>query len=148
MQLSRAKKRTGFMGLTPLIDMIFLLLLFFLLGSDFVQFANNQIAPPRGAGGAQNAATPIIVTLSPDGAIGWNGTLLHGASHSHANETWQLSQRARSTLRANSAINFVVMPSGAASIQQVTHIMDALAGAGAQRITLEADLFDIDLANF
>ena len=142
MQLSRAKKRTGFMGLTPLIDMIFLLLLFFLLGSDFVQFANNQIAPTRGAGGAQNAATPIIVTLSPDGAIGWNGTLLHGASHE------QLSQRARSTLRANSAINFVVMPSGAASIQQVTHIMDALAGAGAQRITLEADLFDIDLANF
>jgi biopolymer transport protein ExbD len=42
----------------------------------------------------------------------------------------------------------VLMPAGAANVQQVTDIMDALQGAGAQSITLERDVFDIDLADF
>jgi biopolymer transport protein ExbD len=40
------------------------------------------------------------------------------------------------------------MPAGAANVQQVTDIMDALQSAGAQSITLERDVFDIDLADF
>jgi hypothetical protein len=40
------------------------------------------------------------------------------------------------------------MPAGAADVQTVMQTMDLLAGAGASTITLERDVFDIDLADF
>ena len=48
MRIDRPKRKLEAVGLTPLIDMIFLLLLFFLLGSDFVRYSQGQLAPPRG----------------------------------------------------------------------------------------------------
>ena len=56
MNLARPKRRAAFMGLTPLIDMIFLLLLFFLLGSDFVTYGQSRLA--RRAALAARAALP------------------------------------------------------------------------------------------
>ena len=43
---------------------------------------------------------------------------------------------------------FVVMPAAAAEVQQVVGVMDDLAAAGARAVTLERDVFDIDLADF
>ncbi|MEC7595391.1 MAG: biopolymer transporter ExbD, partial [Pseudomonadota bacterium] len=43
MRIDRPKRKLEAVGLTPLIDMIFLLLLFFLLGSDFVRFSQSQL---------------------------------------------------------------------------------------------------------
>ena len=46
------------MAMPPLIDMIFLLLLFFLLGSDFLGRWAKPAAPPRGSGRESSAAPP------------------------------------------------------------------------------------------
>ena len=48
----------------------------------------------------------------------------------------------------NEEQTMVLMPAGMANIQQVSDIMDVLHHAGAQSITLERDVFDIDLADF
>ncbi len=64
MRLAARPRRAAFMGLTPLIDMIFLLLLFFLLGSDFVTYGQSRLAPPRGTGGETSAAPPVLITLA------------------------------------------------------------------------------------
>ena len=64
MQFGPPEARAAFMGLTPLIDMIFLLLLFFLLGSDFVTYGQSRLAPPRGTGGETSAAPPVFITLA------------------------------------------------------------------------------------
>jgi biopolymer transport protein ExbD len=119
--------------------MIFLLLLFFLLGSDFVTYGQNRLAPPRGAGGNDSAVEPAIVTLAANGALQWNGAPI---------ERPALRQRASEAARASDNQVFVLMPNGAANVQQVTHIMDVLIGAGAKSVTLERDIFDIDLADF
>ena len=139
MQLARPRRRPAFMGLTPLIDMIFLLLLFFLLGSDFVTYGQNRLAPPRGSGGSQSASPPVIVALAANGAVSWNGAPVDEAYL--ARETSRLTS-------ANKEQLLVLMPNGKADIQQVTHVMDVLLGAGAQAVTLERDVFDIDLADF
>ena len=47
MRIDRPKRKLEAVGLTPLIDMIFLLLLFFLLGSDFVRFPKPACAAAR-----------------------------------------------------------------------------------------------------
>jgi biopolymer transport protein ExbD len=139
MQLAVRKRRSGFMGLTPLIDMIFLLLLFFLLGSDFVTYGQSRLAPPRGTGGESSAAPPVLITLAENGALSWNGA--------PANEAFLRRETAR-LVALNDAQIMVLMPAGAANIQQVSDIMDVLHHAGAQSITLERDVFDIDLSDF
>lgn len=139
MQLARRQRRAGFMGLTPLIDMIFLLLLFFLLGSDFVTYGQSRLAPPRGTGGETSAAPLVVITLSADGALSWNGAQVDEA----------ILRRETAKLTAlNDEQMMVLMPAGSANVQQVTNIMDALQASGAQSITLERDVFDIDLADF
>jgi biopolymer transport protein ExbD len=139
MKIERARRKPAFMGLTPLIDMIFLLLLFFLLGSDFVQFSQSQLAPPRGSGGSQSGSQPAIVSLAENGALQWNGLPSSAA---------QIQQYAAEKVAQDAEQLFVLMPAGAADVQTVMQTMDLLAGAGASTITLERDVFDIDLADF
>lgn len=139
MKLAAARKKNTMMGLTPLIDMIFLLLLFFLLGSDFVTYGQSRLAPPRGAGGNDSAPQPAIISLAANGALQWNGAAIDRPT---------LSDKAAAAARANESQVFVLMPNGQANVQQVTHIMDVLIGAGAENVTLERDIFDIDLADF
>ena len=139
MQLARRQHRSGFMGLTPLIDMIFLLLLFFLLGSEFVTYGHSRLAPPRGTGGETSAAPPVIITLSADGALSWNGA--------KADEAFLRRETAK-LIGLNDEQMMVLMPAGSANVQQVTNIMDAMQASGAQSITLERDVFDIDLADY
>ena len=85
MQLAARPRRAAFMGLTPLIDMIFLLLLFFLLGSDFVTYGQSRLAPPRGTGGREQCRRPpVLITLSETGALSWNGAPANAAFLSRA----------------------------------------------------------------
>ena len=139
MQMTRRRRRAGFMGLTPLIDMIFLLLLFFLLGSDFVTYGQSRLAPPRGSGGDTSAAPPVLITLAENGALSWNGAPVDKAFVTR--ETARL-------VALNEEQSMVLMPAGTANIQQVSEIMDVLHHAGARSMTLERDVFDIDLADF
>ena len=132
-------RRVATVGLTPLIDMIFLLLLFFLLDSDFVSFGQAQIAPPRGAGGEASAAQPVVIRLGADGAMSWNGALLTSG---------EATAQTKKTTQKNAETVFVVMPAARANVQQVTDVWDALAEGGARVITLERDVFDIDLSDF
>ena len=139
MQMTRRRRRAGFMGLTPLIDMIFLLLLFFLLGSDFVTYGQSRLAPPRGSGGDTSAAPPVLITLAENGALSWNGAPVDKAFVTR--ETARL-------VELNEEQSMVLMPAGAANIQQVSEIMDVFHHAGARSMTLERDVFEIDLADF
>lgn len=139
MQINAARRKPRLMGLTPLIDMIFLLLLFFLLGSDFVQFSQSQLAPPRGSGGAQGSAPPAIISLAADGGLQWNGA---------PTTPEQLHIYAAQRAAEDGEQLFVLMPAAAADVQSVVDVMDLLVDAGAQTVTLERDVLDIDLADF
>ena len=105
MRIERPRRKLEAVGLTPLIDMIFLLLLFFLLGSDFVRFTQSQLAPPRGTGGEQGVSQPAIIALAATGALQWNG-----ASISRVD----MQSRATDLLQADAEQLFVVMPAAAA----------------------------------
>lgn len=58
--------------MTSLIDVIFLLLLFFMLSSTFTRFAEVELAA-AGAGGGEAPESPIFLTLGPD-SLRVNGT--------------------------------------------------------------------------
>lgn len=139
MQLDRPRRKPAMLGLTPLIDMIFLLLLFFLLGSDFVRFTQSQLAPPRGAGGNDGVSQAVIIALAANGGVQWNGAAL--GEDALARKTGEAVSRDAEQL-------FVVMPEGQAAVQTIVTLLDKMHAAGATQVTLERDIFDIDLSDF
>ena len=60
-------------SLTPLIDVVFLLLLFFMLASSFERHASMKIATAQGAATTQGAHKPMLVRLRAEGRIDVNG---------------------------------------------------------------------------
>jgi len=58
-------------GLTPLIDVVFLLLVFFMLASTFLKF--NDLPLTAGGAGAASLEETVIVRVRADGALDVNG---------------------------------------------------------------------------
>ena len=63
------EKRRG-PDLMPLIDMVFILLIFFLLTSTAIQPAVDVTVPESKYGEIERAAT-VTVTIQADGLLGW-----------------------------------------------------------------------------
>jgi len=82
---------------------------------------------------------PAIISLAETGQVQWNGASVTRA---------QMQKRAADLIETDAEQLFVVMPAAAAEVQKVVSVMDDLAAAGARSVTLERDVFDIDLADF
>ena len=67
MHIDLPQARSRKLSLTSLIDVIFLLLLFFMLTSTFTRFGEIEIAPPGGNRVSPGKGPDIIVTVSPNG---------------------------------------------------------------------------------
>ncbi len=61
--------------MTPLIDVIFLLLLFFMLTSTFTRFSEIQLSAAGAGAGVASEAPPLFVWLGVEG-VSLNGTTL------------------------------------------------------------------------
>jgi len=74
MRIDFAVRRGQRLSLTSLIDMIFLLLLFFMLSSTFTRFAEVELAAGKGGAAAVGEAPDVVITLS-DGGWRINGAV-------------------------------------------------------------------------
>lgn len=72
--MRRVRRRRRRLPLTPLIDVIFLLLLFFMLSSSFLHFADVEVASAGAASsGPATPGTSALLSLGADGALSLNG---------------------------------------------------------------------------
>ncbi|MBC2859223.1 biopolymer transporter ExbD [Stappia sp. 28M-7] len=75
MRIDFASPRRRRLSLTSLIDVIFLLLLFFMLSSTFTRFAQVDLAAPGGGTGGAVTRPDIFATVDANG-LTVNGTLI------------------------------------------------------------------------
>ncbi|MEM8710152.1 MAG: biopolymer transporter ExbD, partial [Planctomycetota bacterium] len=75
MEFARRPRRRSTIELTPLIDVVFQLLVFFLLTSSFVQ-PSLRLDLPRGATLDDPDPTPIIVEIDAEGQIAVDGEIV------------------------------------------------------------------------
>lgn len=110
-------------GLTPLIDVVFLLLVFFMLAA---QFGREVVLPISGGGAGQDyEGPPRLVTVGPD-SVDLNGA-------------WVALDNLPGALAAlvETRDDIVVLrPVDEADVQRVTRIVEALAKAGYSRLIL------------
>ena len=73
MRLYRTGRKRSLIGLTSLIDVIFLLLLFFMLTSTFMRFTSFDLKVAAAGNEAPAPDTVLLVRVMADGSLSLNG---------------------------------------------------------------------------
>lgn len=122
-------RRAG-IGLTPLIDVVFILLLFFLLASELQPYGGLSLKVPNAAttGAAPGAGPPIRVHLRADGGLEVDGAVIPMVN---------LGAALGSLRAARPAAPVLVSAAPDAALQSLVGLLDALAAAGVCAPVLE-----------
>jgi len=122
MRNGRRKRR---MSMTSLIDVIFLLLLFFMLSSTFTRFGEIEFAS-AGAGGTAATERPVFVTLTAE-------TLQLNGAEAHMDDLPQALARLRN---GDGPLNVLVAARTDVTAQRLTDLLVALRALPAVRVTV------------
>lgn len=125
MRLDYARPRRRLISLTPLIDVVFILLVFFMLASNLVEWRSIALsAPATSTSHAEGDAW--LLRVHPE-RLEVNGRELPMS---------ELAETAAERLREHPDQPLLVQPASMASLQRVVDIVDRLHGAGARDIRL------------
>lgn len=73
MQIETLPRRKHSISLTPLIDVVFILLLFFVLATSFTDWRQITLATGTTAMTEQTENTSVVVRVTPDGTLRYDG---------------------------------------------------------------------------
>ncbi|RMF20171.1 MAG: biopolymer transporter ExbD [Deltaproteobacteria bacterium] len=129
MEFDRTRPVTGRVGMTPMIDVVFLLLIFFLLTSRFVEPRAIGVELPRSKTAAAEESAPLVVVLRRDGSV-----LVDGSEVARS----RLEQRIARELGAAADRSVRLEADAGVSVQRLVGVLDDLRAAGATRVALAA----------
>ena len=134
MRLNRKKRVGMIISMTPLVDVMMILLVFFMVTSTYLDLDMIPLVGGDRPGGQAQAPVPVervqqgsslLVRLSADGRVYVSGEQVSLAGLSSLVQI-------RMTTRPTTPI--LVLPSGAASTQSLVSLMDAIAVAGGRNV--------------
>jgi biopolymer transport protein ExbD len=131
MKFRRRARPDASIELTPLIDVVFLLLIFFMVSTTFIRETELQVDLPEAAGQPQERDPVVIeVVVSADGQYAVNDRVLVNA---------QLETLLRALLEAadgDFSRRLYITADGNASHQSVVRVMDAAGQLGLTRLSI------------
>ena len=120
-------RRRALISLTPLIDVVFILLVFFMLASNFLEWRSiNLNAPAESSGRGSSIEGTLLVEIRTDG-IRMAGMPL---------SLDELVEKVGTQLSKNPDRGVFVKPAPAISLQETVTVLDALTVAGATNLSL------------
>ncbi len=128
MRIEPLKRGRRALRLAPLVDVVFLLLVFFMLVARLERHQAIVVEPPAEAG-AGSLRGSVLVRLGADGGVDLNGRPLPLEA---------LPRALAPLLRREPEPAVLVQPSPTAALQSLVRVIDVLTGAGAERVTLVA----------
>lgn len=128
MRFEPARSRRRLISLTPLIDVVFILLVFFMLASSFLDWRSIALNAPAGrTGSGMEGAILVRVGTS---SLDLNGEPL---------DINQLGERVRTYLARDPEQSVVVRPEAGVALQRLVTVLDRLAESGGRNISLARD---------
>lgn len=128
MKFPHLNKKSATFDLTPLIDVVFLLLLFFMLTTTFVNLENRvKINLPSGDFAAAESSENIIVTITENNTIYFNGKLI---------DPLKLSASVAAGIKEEPEKIVVLEADRNVLHGKVISVMDLLKKGGAERIAI------------
>ena len=123
---SAVRRRRPLISLTPLVDVVFILLVFFMLASSFTdQRAVRLLTPATGEATTTNKT--VLVRVKRNGGLDLNGEPL---------SITQLQAKAAQFIQTVGERQFLVQPDRGVDIQRVIVVFDALYATGVEDISL------------
>ena len=126
-RLAAKGRRRALISLTPLIDVVFILLVFFMLASSFLDWRSIVLAPPAKTAQRGGLEGALLVEVRDGGVLRISGQRVQLA---------ELGDRVRSRLAEKPDQRVVVRPAKTVDLQAVVAVLDSLSGAGARTISL------------
>jgi biopolymer transport protein ExbD len=121
-----APKRRVSISLTPLIDVVFILLLFFMLSSSFIQWRSITVSAPSSTVNDQSVDIIVVRLLSADGRFEMEGK--------------QYSQQDMSSLKGFIQLHpdavYAIEVEAGLDTQSMISLLDKLKTAGARQVSL------------
>jgi biopolymer transport protein ExbD len=132
---SRASRREATVELTPLIDVVFLLLIFFMVSTSFVQNQALNVDLPQANGDSQpNVDLFINVVVQQNGRYEIEGSIVVDTSLQGLAKTLQAVVEKNAARRTSLPV--VISADATATHQSVVRVMDACAQVGLTQISL------------
>ncbi len=125
-RLAREARRPARVPLTPLIDVVFILLVFFMLASSFEDWRSLDLSAAGPSGGAPSAEGAILVEIAPQ------GLRLGGVPVTSE----ELEARIEALLRQTPDRRVLVRPGMQVDVQSVVALLDRLAALGVAEAAL------------
>lgn len=119
-------RRRALISLTPLIDVVFILLVFFMLASSFLDWRAIDLDPPARAGAASGLTGAMLVDVRAEG-LRLSGEIL---------PLNLIVERLRQVAEDHPDRPLIVRPADGVSLQRTITVLDRLAGSGMRNISL------------
>lgn len=131
MNLSPRRREEPEINLTPLIDIVFLMLIFFMVSTTFLRQAELQVALPEASEEPSEAATrPLELTINRQGKVFLDGRALVN------NQTDTIRRALVEALGERKQVPLIIRADAAAEHQRVVSALDAAGQAGLNRVSI------------
>lgn len=127
MQIDVPARRRSVIRLTPLIDVVFILLVFFMLASSFLDWRAFEIAVPGTPSESAGDSDPVVVAVTADGGFEVGGRGVEAGELARAVEDARASADERPV---------VLRPADDAPVAATVEAFDRLRAGGIERISI------------
>ncbi|MEO0993621.1 MAG: biopolymer transporter ExbD [Pseudomonadota bacterium] len=126
LRLGNRPRRRLRISLTPLIDVVFILLVFFMLASSFLDWRSVELTAAPAGGPSVGAEGALLVELTEEG-VRLSGERM---------DLTTLAARLETHLAQTPERRILVRPAPGVDMQRMVRLLDAVAAAGARDIAL------------
>ncbi len=127
MRLPDTEPKKSAENILPLINVVFLMLIFFLVSATLKPFAELDVKPAEAIGAARTENSPDTVLVDADGKISYEGAII---------TTGELTQRLRIRLEQGAMARLKILPDKSLSGLQLVDVLSAVTASGAKHISL------------
>ena len=131
MEIERSVRRSNAVNLTPLIDIVFLLIVFFMLSTSFVVSESMELSLPSQGGNALVAKDVWVLRVLAD------GDTRDGAD---ALPLQKLRARVGERLKDAPDQNILLLAGEDTTVQQLVSVLDAIYLAGGRQVQMDKDV--------
>ena len=127
----RRGKRRPLIGLTPLIDVVFILLIFFMLAGELVASDPFEVAPPYSTNETEISERDLVVLVGADGTLAVGDRVIEKGAWEGAVAAW---------LDTDAPPGVWLKADGEAESTEVIAVMEILRAAGVERLKVVTQL--------
>ena len=127
LKLRSRPRRRSYISLTPLIDVVFILLIFFMLASSFLDWRAIDLRAPATAGADAGHAGALLLRVGADGRLDLNGRPVAQA---------ELTDRLRRAAADRQDARLLIQPAAGVAMQRAIDLLDVARTAGLDRVQL------------